>query len=86
MGMFNQNNFDLHYAAYVARTTKVDRDGWMMEDLASSGAAQVRRSETFVQRMRRLFGKTLVGIGERIQGTRAAHASTPAMERYGPAI
>ena len=84
--MFNQTNFDLQHTAYVARTTKVDRDGWMMEGLATFGATQVRGEAAFVKRMRRLFGKTLIGMGERMQGTRTGYAPAPAAEGYGPAI
>ena len=44
--MFNQTNFDLHHAAYIARTAKVNRDGWMTEGMASPGALHDRGQRT----------------------------------------
>lgn len=86
MGVFNQTDFDLHHAAYIARTTRIDRDGWMMESMQSPVVLQDRGQQLFVQRMRRLFGETLIAMGERMQGARADQLSTPATEEFGPAL
>jgi hypothetical protein len=85
MGMFSQTDQDLHHAAYIARTTKINRERWMTEGLESSAAPQAQGERSFVERMRRRFGETLIGMGERLKGTSPDPATTPTVTGYGHA-
>jgi hypothetical protein len=84
MGMFGQTNQDIQHAAYIARTARINRDGWMTQDLESSAALQAQRERSSVERMRRRIGETLIEMGERMKGTAITHQ--PAPEGYGPAV
>jgi hypothetical protein len=85
MGMFNQTDFDLRHADYIARTARVNRDGWMTEDIASLGTLHDQGRGPFIERTRRSFGDALIAVGERMKGTTADHVSTPATTGYGHA-
>ena len=83
--MFKQTDLDVHYAEYIARTTRVNRDGWMTEGMASPAVLHDRGREPFIESMRRRFGDALIAVGERMKGTTADHTVTPATTGYGHA-
>jgi hypothetical protein len=82
--MFSQTDQDVHHAAYSARNATINRDGWMTQSLESSGALKNRSERSFVERMRRRIGESLIGVGERMTGTVTSHP--PAPNEYGPAV
>ena len=84
--MFSQTDQDLHHAAFLARTAKINRDGWKTEGLASSAARLAQGEPSFVERTRRSFADALIGVGERLARTGVARPSAPAPEGYGPAV
>ncbi len=83
--MFSQTDQDLHHAAYIALTTRINREGWMTEGRASPGELHDQGRGPFTARTRRSFGETLIAVGERMKGTTTDHASTPATTGYGHA-
>jgi hypothetical protein len=86
MGMFSQTDQDIHHAAYCARIARINRDGWMTQSLESPETLQDRGERTFVERMRRRIGETLIGMGERMTGTAVAQPAAPTPQGYGPAV
>jgi len=85
MGMCSQSDQDVHHAAYIARTTRINREGWMTEGMASPGDMHDQGRGQFIERTRRSFGDALIAVGQRMKGTTADHASTPATAGYGHA-
>ena len=82
--MFSQTDQDLHHAAYIALTTRINREGWMTEGMAYPGNCTIR-DET-VHRTRAAFiWRCVYADGERMKGTTTDHASTPATTGYGHA-
>ncbi|MFL5762016.1 MAG: hypothetical protein ACJ789_20145 [Thermomicrobiales bacterium] len=83
--MINLTNLDLVLMDHTTRVARVDREGWLREATAPTGSNRAPKLTTFVGSLRRHLGGALVGVGEHLRGTPAAHAAHPAAApRYTP--